>query len=116
MDASNPRRERLKEELKREVADILRNMKDPRTGFVTVTDVEISNDLRHLKVFVSIYAEAHETEETMRVLKRAVGFVRTELGQRVRMRHTPEVHFALDTSLAYGARVDALLREIGKES
>ncbi|HEY8487148.1 MAG TPA: 30S ribosome-binding factor RbfA [Limnochordales bacterium] len=107
--------ERLREEFRREVSDILRRMKDPRLGFVTVTDVEVSNDLRHVKVYVSVLGSEEDRRRTLAVLEQARGFVRTEAGQRIRLRHTPEVTFVFDPSVERGARVMALLNEIRRE-
>lgn len=104
---------RVREEIKKEASDIIRNkLKDPRVGFVTVTDVEVSGDLRHVKVFVSVYGDASEKQKTMEALHRAVGFVRTELGQRIRLRHTPEIQFSFDESIERGARIFELLGEV----
>src|SRR5690606_18592629 len=100
---------RVREEIKKEASDIIRRLKDPRIGFVTVTDVEVSNDLRHVKVFVSIYGDEPAKNGTMEALRKATGFVRTEIGKRIRLRHTPEIHFEFDESIARGARIFELL-------
>jgi len=111
------RSERLGELLKEEISEILRReLKDPRVGFVSVTDVEVSSDLRHAKVFVSILGDEVSREETMRALESATGFVRSEVGRRIRLRHTPEIVFRLDKSIERGARVFELLSEIRKEA
>ncbi|HEX6972412.1 MAG TPA: 30S ribosome-binding factor RbfA [Limnochordia bacterium] len=101
--------ERLREEFKREVADIIRRMKDPRVGFVTVTDTEVSRDVRHVKVFVSVLGGAEEREAALAGLERAKGFIRTEVGRRIRLRHTPEIAFRLDTSTDRSLRIKELL-------
>jgi ribosome-binding factor A len=94
------RPKRIAEAIRTEVADILaREMKDPRLGFATVTDVEVSGDLRHVKIFVSVMGDETQVSETMAALESATGFVRTEIGKRVRLRHTPEIVFRHDTSL-----------------
>lgn len=113
---SVPRSERIREEFKREMSDILRKMKDPRIGFVSVTDVELSRDLRHAKIFVSIYGDEEEKENTLAALVHAQGFVRSEIGQRIRMRHTPEIAFRLDDSIERGDRINRLLRSMATES
>lgn len=107
---------RLREEIKRVASESIRKLKDPRVGFVTVTDVELSGDLRHVKIFVSVYGDESARQETMAVLQGAKGFVRTEIGRYVRMRHTPEVHFRSDTSIEHGARIAELLRAVGAGS
>ncbi|HHV54106.1 MAG TPA: 30S ribosome-binding factor RbfA [Firmicutes bacterium] len=109
------RQERLREEIKREMTDILRRSKDPRIGFVTVTDVELSRDLEHARVFVTVMGKPAEKEQTLAVLKAATGYIRTELARRVRVRHVPEVVFVEDESVERGLRVDRLLREIAAE-
>lgn len=106
------RAERLAEEIKREVSDILRRSKDPRIGFVSITDAQVSRDLRHAKVFFSVYGDEDEKLRTLQGLSAARGFVRTELGKRIRLRYVPEIEFRFDPSLERGARIARLLREI----
>ncbi|NLG80573.1 MAG: 30S ribosome-binding factor RbfA [Firmicutes bacterium] len=108
--------ERVAEAIRSEVAEILaREIKDPRLGFATVTDVEVSDDLRHVKVFVSVMGDKAQVDETMAALESATGFVRSEIGRRIRLRHTPEIIFRYDTSIKRGARVFELLKEIQGE-
>lgn len=104
--------ERLREEIKKEASDIIRKLKDPRVGFVTVTDVEVSGDLRHVKIFVSIYGDEQTKAATMEALTRATGHIRTEIGQRIRLRYTPEIQVRFDESIERGARIFELLREV----
>ncbi len=100
--------------MKEEIADILmRKIKDPRIGFVTVTDVEVSDDLRNAKVFVSIYGE--EKEKTLKGLDSAASFIRSELGKRMRMRFVPELLFRFDATVERGAHIMELLRAIEEE-
>lgn len=108
------RPERLAEVIKKEVSDLLRQMKDPRIGFVTVTAVEVSSDLRYAKVFVSVLGSNEEQGASMKVLRGAQGFIRTELGKRIRLRHTPEVSFVPDPSIREGTRIIQIIRDIGK--
>jgi len=106
---------RLRELFKIEVSAILqREMKDPRIGFVSVTDVELSMDLRHAKVFVSILGDAAAKAETMATLGNAQGFVRRELARRIRLRFIPAIHFKLDESIERGVRVQRLLRRVAE--
>ncbi|MDI7247334.1 MAG: 30S ribosome-binding factor RbfA [Bacillota bacterium] len=108
--------ERVAEAIRSEVADILaREIKDPRLGFATITDVEVSEDLRHVKIFVSVMGDKTQVDETMAALESATGFVRSEIGRRIRLRHTPEIVFRYDTSIRRGARVFELLKEIRGE-
>jgi ribosome-binding factor A len=111
---SGHRPERLAELIKKEVSDLLqKDIKDPRIGFVTVTDVEVSGDLRHAKIFVSILNG--DKEETMAGLEATTGFVRKELGKRIRLRHVPEVIFRYDTAIETGTRVFKILEEINQD-
>jgi ribosome-binding factor A len=110
---TTPRIARLRELMKKEVSEILqREMKDPRIGFVSVTDVELSADLRHAKIFVSIFGDAEAKTKTMEGLVSAQGFVRTALAHRIRLRRIPEVLFRMDESIERGARVNRLLRQV----
>jgi len=107
------RREKLQELFKAEASAILlRELRDPRIGFVSVTEVELSRDLRHAKIFVSVMGDQEAKRRTMEALDRAAGYVRSELGRRVSLRHTPEVLFRLDESIERGTRVVALLRRV----
>lgn len=101
--------ERVREEIKREVTDILRRMKDPRLGFVTVTDVEVSSDLQYVKVYVSVLGDEEARKQTLLALERATGYVRTEIGSRIRLRRTPEIGFRFDPSVEHGARINEIL-------
>ncbi len=102
---------RVGDQMKQEIADILmRKIKDPRIGFVTVTDVELSDDLRNAKVFVSIYGG--NKEETFKGLKSASAFIRSELGRRMSMRSVPEILFRYDATVEQGAHIMELLHEI----
>ena len=106
---------RLRELFKQEISAILhREMKDPRIGFVSVTDVELTPDLRHAKVFVSILGDDDAKTKTMAGLTSAQGFIRTELGRRIRLRYLPQIHFKLDESIERGVRVQHLLRRVAQ--
>ncbi len=110
---TTPRIARLRELFKEETSVILqREMKDPRIGFVSVTDVELSADLRHARIFVSVLGDAEAKARTMQGLASAQGFIRTELARRIRLRHVPEVLFKMDESIERGARVNELLRRV----
>ena len=113
---TSPRIARLRELLKQETSAILRrDMKDPRIGFVSVTDVELTPDLRHARIFVSVYGDAEAKARTMAGLRSAEGFVRTELAHRIRLRHIPEVSFRIDESIEQGDRINRLLRQVTGE-
>lgn len=116
--ATSRRVARVSELIKREVSKMLiQDIKDDRVGagMVSVTDVDVSGDLQHAKIFVSIYGTPAAKAETMAGLKAATGFVRSELGQRVRLRRTPEVVFLEDNSLERGDRILSLLNRISQE-
>jgi ribosome-binding factor A len=116
--ATSRRVARVAELIKREVSlMLLTDIKDDRVGagMVSVTDVDVSGDLQHAKIFVSIYGTPAAKAETMAGLKAATGFVRAELGQRVRLRRTPEVVFQEDDSLERGDRVLSLLNRLSQE-
>ena len=106
------RNERLAEEIREAVAHIIgTDLKDPRIGFVTVTRVELTADLRTARVHVGVLGQAEEREKTLAGLRQAAGFVRRELGRRVRVRHTPELQFLYDQGLDATERVAQLLEE-----
>ena len=109
---SQRRVERLAEEIREEVAAIIgRGLKDPRIGFVTVTRVALNSDLRTAHVNVGVLGDQAERDKTLVGLRQAAGFVRRELGRRVRMRHTPELVFHYDAGLDATDRVAQLLAE-----
>ncbi|MGJ7921019.1 30S ribosome-binding factor RbfA [Neobacillus sp. LXY-4] len=110
------RANRVGEQMKKELGDIIgRKIKDPRIGFVTVTDVEVSGDLQQAKVFISVLGDEAQRENTLKGLAKAKGFIRTEIGQRIRLRKTPEIIFEFDESIDYGNRIETLLHEIHAE-
>jgi ribosome-binding factor A len=116
--ATNRRVSRVAELIKREVSQMLLNgIKDDRvgTGMVSVTDVDVSGDLQHAKIYVSIYGTDEAKVETMAGLKSATGYVRSELGARVRLRRTPEVIFLEDRSIERGNKVLALLNQLNHD-
>lgn len=107
---------RVAEQMKKEIADILKNeIKDPRLGFVSVTDVELSTDLRYAKVYISVLGDEQAKRESLEVLTRATGFVRREIGQRLSLRFVPEITFKFDPSIERGARIAELLHQVRKE-
>jgi ribosome-binding factor A len=116
--ATDRRVSRVAELIRREVSQMLLNgIKDDRvgSGMVSVTDVDVSGDLQHAKIYVSIYGTDEAKTETMAGLKSATGYVRSELGARVRLRRTPEVVFIEDRSIERGNRVLSLLNRIQEE-
>src|SRR5690625_4055666 len=112
----NIRANRLAEQIKKERGDIVKQkLKDPRGGFDTITDVKITNDLQQAKVFVSIFGDEEEKNDSLMGLTKATGFMRTEVGRRIRLRKVPEITFEYDEALEYGRRIDSILRELNKD-
>ncbi|WP_134686282.1 30S ribosome-binding factor RbfA [Brevibacillus migulae] len=110
------RMSRVGEEIKKELSVLLqREMKDPRIGFVTVTGVEVTSDLQQAKVFVSIFGNDEQRNASLAGLQKAKGFLRSEIGKRVKLRHVPDLVFKLDESIDYGNKINTLLREISVE-
>jgi ribosome-binding factor A len=116
--ATDRRIARVAELIKREVSQMLLNgIKDDRVGagMVSVTDVDVSGDLQHAKVYVSIYGTEEAKAQTMAGLKSATGYVRSELGHRIRLRRTPEVVFQEDRSIERGTRVLSLINQLSRD-
>jgi ribosome-binding factor A len=106
------RPERVADMIRLELARVLREeVRDPRVGFVTLTDVQLSPDLRSARVFVSTLDQ--DEQATLEALERATPFIRRALAQGAGLRVTPRLHFVFDRSLATGSRVESLLQEIG---
>lgn len=111
------RSNRVGEQMKKELGEIIgRKIKDPRIGFVTVTDVQVTGDLQQAKVFISVLGDDEQKENTLKGLAKAKGFIRSEIGQRIRLRKTPEITFEFDESIDYGNRINSLLYKIQEES
>ena len=107
---------KIQEFIKQEVSNILlRELKDPRLGFVTVTDARITGDLREATVYVSLFGKPEEKQNTMKALKNATGYIRMEVGRRLGIRYSPTIEFKEDTSLDYGMKIDKILRDIEKK-
>ena len=113
---SDKRVRRVSELLKQEISQIIRReVKDPRIGFVSITDVEVSGDLRHAKVFISVYGSDQEKDETMDGLKDAQGYIRRLVGERITTYHTPEIIFRYDDSIEHGVYMSKLIDEVREE-
>ena len=110
------RQEKLGEQIAEDISDLIRTrVKDPRIGFVSVTRVEVSGDLRHAKVYVSVMGSPEERKATMQGLNKATGFLRHELASRLTLRYMPEIAFKLDNSIEEGSRVLELINKVSKE-
>jgi ribosome-binding factor A len=110
------RQEKLGELIAEELSDLLRTrMKDPRVGFASITHVEVSGDLRHAKIFVSVLGSEDEQAATIQALKHATGFLRHELASRLVLRYMPALVFKLDTSIEKGTRILQIIRELEQD-
>jgi ribosome-binding factor A len=118
MPKDYPRTRRIAEQIQRELADILRSeLKDPRvTGMVTITEVEVSSDQSHAKVFFTVLGDDAKIEETAEGLKRAGGFLRTQLAHRMKLRTVPQLEFKYDPSIERGMRLSRLIDEAVSDS
>ncbi|MWV43504.1 30S ribosome-binding factor RbfA [Paenibacillus sp. HJL G12] len=106
---------RVGEQIKKELSQLIQSeLKDPRIGFLTVTGVDVTNDLSQAKIYLSVLGDEEQKTNSLKALEKANGFLRSELGKRVRLRHTPELIFKFDESIAYGSHIEKLLGEIGK--
>lgn len=110
------RQRRVQELLVHEISDIIRReLKDPRVGFVTITDAEVTPDLRHAKVFFTVLGEQTAREDTGKALNRAAGFIRSEFARRAQLRYVPDLRFEFDESVERGSRISQLLAQVRQE-
>ena len=107
---------RVSEQIKKELSQIIQaELKDPRIGFITVTGVETTNDLSQARIYLSVLGNDEQKEATLKALSKATGYLRSELGKRIKLRHTPELQFKFDSSIEYGSRIESLLSEINHD-
>lgn len=110
------RSQRVVEQIRRELAELIRlEVKDPRVGFITLTDVEITPDYAHAKVYFTSMTGSEGIEDILVGLRRASGFLRRELGRRVRIHTTPELHFYYDKSVEEGSRLSQLIDSVVRD-
>jgi len=103
------RSERVAGQLRRDLAKLIQQeIKDPAVGFVSLSDVEVTRDLSHAKVFITVF-EPEKAKESLKALRRASTFLRLRLGQELRLRHVPELHFVHDDSVEKGSHIDELI-------
>jgi ribosome-binding factor A len=116
MTVPGHRHERVAEEIRHELATmVVGELKDPRIeGLVTITEVRVTPNLKHARVFVSVMGSEAEQKKTIQGLAAAAGYIRHELTERIQLRRAPEVHFILDHSDEYGQRIEDLLRQAKK--
>jgi ribosome-binding factor A len=107
-----PRSRRIAEQIQRELSQIIwQELKDPRVGMITLTDVEVTPDCEHAKVFFTRLGDASDNEAVTRALRHAAGFLRTELAHRMRLRIVPQLTFEYDESVERGVRLSNLIDE-----
>lgn len=116
MPSNSNRMNKINEELKKVIGSVINNqLKNPRlTGIISVTKVQTTPDLRYARVYISMFNEKSK-KETLSILKRSAGFVRSEVARKVNLRMTPELVFLLDDSMEYGSRIDEILSKITKD-
>ena len=102
----------IKEELG---AILLRGIKDPRIGFVTITDVQVSDDLKYARVFYSVLGDDQKREETAKGLEQARGFLQRDIAHTLKLRFTPHLSFSADSSFDEGMKIDGIIRKIHEE-
>ncbi|MBM7695259.1 ribosome-binding factor A [Salimicrobium jeotgali] len=107
------RANRVAEQIKKELGDIIsKKIKDPRIGFVTVTDAEVTGDLQQATVYITVLGGEPELQDTLAGLGKARGFIRSEIGKRIRLRKTPEITFEIDEAVERGNRIESLLNNL----
>ncbi len=103
---------RVGEMIRMEICELLlRGLRDPRIGLTTVTEVKMSPDLRQARVYISVLGDTEERQKTLDCLNSAASHIRHEIGARLRLRSTPELHFFYDESIEYGARIEELIQK-----
>ena len=111
------RTDRISEEIKKELSSVIRDLKDPRIPMMTsVVNVNVTNDLRYAKAFISVMGSEEERKDAIKGLQAAAGFIRREIGSRIKLRCVPEFSFELDTTIEYGAHINKLLHEISENN
>jgi ribosome-binding factor A len=106
------RSRRIAEQIQRELAELIRlELKDPRVGMITLTDVEVTQDYEHAKIFFTSLGEPSQADATLRGLQHAAGFLRSQLAHRLLLRTIPQLHFVYDTSVERGVRLSRLIDE-----
>ena len=110
------RTDRMNEEVRRELSEIIRELKDPRlVSMMSVIAVDVSKDLKYCKAYISVMGDDETKKNAIEGLKSASGFIRKEIGHRVQLRNTPEFRFELDDSIAYGAHINDLIGQVNKQ-
>ena len=112
---ANNRINRINEEVRRELAEVIRELKDSRIPIMTsVVAVHVTNDLSYAKCYISVMGDEQTQKKAIEGLKSASGFIRREIGRRIELRHTPEFLFEIDHSIEHGAYINQVLNDINK--
>lgn len=108
------RTDRIGVEMQREISNIIQELKDPRiSGMISVTRVDVTRDLRHAKVYVSVFnSDQAAAKKCFQAIESAGGFIRREVGSRILIRYTPQLHFVMDDSIEYGVRMTHRIEEV----
>ena len=105
--------DKINEEFRRELANVIRDLKDTRIPMMTsVVAVSVTNDLRYAKAYISVMGDAETQKKALEGLKSAAGYARREIGKRIDLRYTPEIIFELDRSIEHGAHIEQLLKSV----
>lgn len=108
--------EKVQEAIQQEISKmLLMDVKDPRIQFVTVTGVELTDGVSYAKIYVSLYGPKDKREETWKALQKSLGFMRTEIAKRIRLRFAPTLILQKDTSMEYSAHIESILQKIKQE-
>ncbi|MCX7927998.1 MAG: 30S ribosome-binding factor RbfA [Candidatus Omnitrophica bacterium] len=110
------RQEKVQEEIRKEISAIIQHeINDPRLGFVTITGVEVSKDLRYAKIFYSVLGQEADAKRTKEALDSAIGFIRATLAERIQLRFACEIVFKRDVSIQYGHRIEEIINQIKQQ-
>lgn len=113
---SRIRVQRIAKQIERDVVDIImKDMKDNKVGFITVTGAEVTNDMSFCKIYYSVLGGENREEAAKKALIRAKGFIRSELSKRLSIRKVPELIFEIDQSIEYGNKIDTMLADLRRE-
>jgi ribosome-binding factor A len=111
------RSEKVADAIRKEISEmiLLKTIKDPRIGFLTITRVSVSDDCRMARVYFSVMGTPEEQDRSLEGLNSAKGYVRKELGRRMRLRYTPDIVFQFDPSIEYAIHIDEVLHRLHEE-
>ena len=109
------RAERVGEQMKQEIMDIVNNkVKDPRIGFLTITEVQLTNDLYIATIYLTVLGNDKQIDDTFKGLEKAKGFIKSEIGSRMRLRNVPDLKFEYDESIDYGNKIEKMIQDLHK--